>query len=117
MSLCSRCQSFSLRDLVRAPDSTYSQHIQDVEKGARSGCTFCNFLTQQVQPLALTFEVHPDQCWLRLQARSPPDGQIKDTHGLQLDGITVCLADSYMVTKAERASREVWLGLAASRGM
>lgn len=114
MKLCAQCQRFSLHAIARGTDGVYAIGLLSIYEGAREECVFCLFLSQQVQEEVLTFPVHPSRCWLRFTAsEKAPKGK----HGLGLDGLTLCLADSSFLTKSETKGTNISLGLAALPGL
>lgn len=115
IGLCSFCKQFSLHDLSRQPDCTYSRKLFVVEKGARDHCAFCIFLLSQLQQDLLQFTVHPSESWLRIRvptAEGQPVG-ISGNRGLQLHEFEVYLANGMYETKLEQRSSGIFLGLAA----
>jgi hypothetical protein len=114
MELCLSCQKFSLHRLLRAPDQACSYRLSAVEQAAREGCALCNFLSQQIQPSVVTFQVHPSKCWVRMVIPTRREFDAGQEPSLGLYEVEVYLVDYPLETKAEQRSQSIFLGLAAS---
>lgn len=114
MDFCLSCQKFSLHRFSRAPDQACPFKLSAIEQGAREGCALCSFFSQQIQPILISFEVHPSKCWMRLVIPRRSDIDTDRTSGLGLSEIEVYLVNHPLETKTEQRSQSIFLGLAAT---
>jgi len=66
MTLCWKCQRFSIHSFSSDPDGVRAYKLQDVREGAEAGCEFCALLLATVQDDLDITPYEPYQTWIRL---------------------------------------------------